>query len=495
MSNADRSDGELVALAVAGQREAFDELIVRHFDAVFAVAWSRLSDDDRAQDLAQEVFLRAWLNIGTVRQATSLRAWLCQLARNLAINWLRDGTRRSNLVRMVPMDDEVANRVADATPSAAERLGSDEAEGNLKAALDRLSPSDRELVLMHFMEQLSQRDIARRLGVHHTTIGRRLEGVMAHLRRLLSDEPASKLASIKPPAAARAGALAVVAAAAAMPASAQAALAVSAQATAPAVVAGGASAMSWGGIKALATWALEAFEALAMGHKVVAGLAVAATLGSGTFVVSEATGTTRLMTATVDWYNTLRTPSGELWPKFDRTVTWKADGTDIIVDIANGEVVRLDTNPDEIIDDWVDLWALPAGGKVRVWSSGSVDAGGEPSEFGPTILPPPPLGSSNSMTTNGMTNVANDGTGARYYLVSVLLEQTPGGMRAHCYATSRPDLLPAATAWERQYDEGRISMSQLRAGLRDLFVEADALPHHPGNRQLALNLFETAVRR
>ncbi|MGI8905173.1 MAG: RNA polymerase sigma factor [Candidatus Sumerlaeaceae bacterium] len=64
-----RSDAELVKRALAGEERAFTVLVLRHFNAVYLTAYARLADRDAAEDLAQEVFLRAHLHLREIEDA------------------------------------------------------------------------------------------------------------------------------------------------------------------------------------------------------------------------------------------------------------------------------------------------------------------------------------------------------------------------------------------------------------------------------------------
>jgi RNA polymerase sigma-70 factor, ECF subfamily len=86
-----KTDLELVSQARHGDTTAFGELIERHQGVVFAVALSHLRQREAAEDLAQDVFLRAWLHLEVLRDGARFGAWVARLARNLALDWVRAG--------------------------------------------------------------------------------------------------------------------------------------------------------------------------------------------------------------------------------------------------------------------------------------------------------------------------------------------------------------------------------------------------------------------
>src|SRR5687767_7011958 len=106
-------DGELVTMAVAGRAEAFEALIHRYFTRVHAIAYAHLRDAEAAEDLAQEVFLRAYLKLRDLHNPAVFAPWITQMTRNEAISWLRSQVRRSRLVKMIPLEKDEIERAAD----------------------------------------------------------------------------------------------------------------------------------------------------------------------------------------------------------------------------------------------------------------------------------------------------------------------------------------------------------------------------------------------
>lgn len=80
-----QTDGQLVAEVLAGQREAYRELVYRHERAVRAVAWSVLADHHAAEDVAQDAFLAGYQELGGLRRPEAFCAWVCRIAHREAV--------------------------------------------------------------------------------------------------------------------------------------------------------------------------------------------------------------------------------------------------------------------------------------------------------------------------------------------------------------------------------------------------------------------------
>src|SRR5579864_9089366 len=83
------SDAELAGWARAGNREAYDELIRRHQRQVFGLACILLGDRFEAEDITQDAFLRAWLNLDLLSDPAKFAPWLRRIVFGVAIDWLR----------------------------------------------------------------------------------------------------------------------------------------------------------------------------------------------------------------------------------------------------------------------------------------------------------------------------------------------------------------------------------------------------------------------
>jgi RNA polymerase sigma-70 factor (ECF subfamily) len=140
-----------------------------------------LGDTTRAQDALQEVFVRALRGADGFRGDANPRTWLCRIADHLCLDLLR--RERRNPVRVMSSLQGMAedgNEELDAT------LRRDDGEALLivRRLMDALDAPTRRLAVLHFMDQLTQDELARELGVSRRTIGKRLKALRARARIL-----------------------------------------------------------------------------------------------------------------------------------------------------------------------------------------------------------------------------------------------------------------------------------------------------------------------
>jgi RNA polymerase sigma factor (sigma-70 family) len=160
-----------------GERAAFDELIHRWHGPIWQYV-RHLSDDDVAQDVAQDIWLRVLRGIGRLRDPAKLRAWLFGIAHR---TWI-DTLRRKYAVVVTDIDEVDQHELPDPTAS-------DDLEQELAAVereLSRLPAIEREALTLFYLRELSLQEIAQALDIPIGTVKSRLHRARRMLRRELS---------------------------------------------------------------------------------------------------------------------------------------------------------------------------------------------------------------------------------------------------------------------------------------------------------------------
>jgi RNA polymerase sigma-70 factor, ECF subfamily len=167
------AEASVVALARAGDRAAFEELVRRHQCPVRDLLRSLCRNAVLADDLAQEAFLQCWAHIGNLRAPDAFGSWL----RKLAINAWRQHLRREAVFGKLA--ELKAGDLTDAS-TAAERL-------DLNYALGALSPNVRLCVVLSYQEGMSHGEIAAATGLPLGTVKSHIVRGTARLREILAE--------------------------------------------------------------------------------------------------------------------------------------------------------------------------------------------------------------------------------------------------------------------------------------------------------------------
>ncbi|MCB2225022.1 MAG: sigma-70 family RNA polymerase sigma factor [Actinobacteria bacterium] len=170
---------ELVARAQQGDRDAYGELVRRHQDTVYTLA-VRLVGPDLGADVAQEALIRAWRALPRFRGDASFSTWLHRITVNTA--W----TQRKRAARHVA--SELEETLVDTGPSPEHAGEMADLRRRLKAAIARLSPGQRAVVVLRDVSGWSHAEIARELGITQTTAKVRLHRARKRLQALLEED-------------------------------------------------------------------------------------------------------------------------------------------------------------------------------------------------------------------------------------------------------------------------------------------------------------------
>lgn len=178
-------DSSLVERCLSGDESAWEDLVRSHTRRVYSVCYRFTGNDQEAQDLTQDVFLRIFRTLKSFRSGEgSFQVWLMRVTRNLLIDYYRRAKHEratDSIEEQLPLLEERAALSARTDGMVAGR----EAGEILQAALEKLSPELRETLILRDLEELEYREIANVLGVPEGTVKSRLNRGRAELARVL----------------------------------------------------------------------------------------------------------------------------------------------------------------------------------------------------------------------------------------------------------------------------------------------------------------------
>lgn len=171
MQAATVNDAQLVTASLAGDRQAFRQIVERYQNLICSIAYNATGSLSHSEDLAQETFLAAWQQLRGLREPNKLRAWLCGIARNLANYSLRRGQRDATRGAQ-PL--ETAPDAASRDPGPSEAVISREEEAILWRSLEQIPELYREPLILFYREQQSIGRVADALELSEDTVKQRL---------------------------------------------------------------------------------------------------------------------------------------------------------------------------------------------------------------------------------------------------------------------------------------------------------------------------------
>jgi RNA polymerase sigma-70 factor (ECF subfamily) len=183
-------DSLWVEQTLAGDQEAFGELVLRYERDVFNLTYRMLGNRGEAEDAAQETFLRAYANLDRYDPARSFKTWLLSIASNHCIDRIRR-RRLTWLSLEEPLPPHPA--LTSDTPGPEEATLDAERSAAVQALLEDLSPDYRVAVVLRYWYDYSYAEIAEMLGTTESAIKSRLFRARQALAQQLEDRPLSAL--------------------------------------------------------------------------------------------------------------------------------------------------------------------------------------------------------------------------------------------------------------------------------------------------------------
>ena len=168
----EEDDPALVLRCREGDRDAFEQLVIRYQKPVFNVALRMLRSRQDALDVAQTTFLKAYEHVGNYDPAFRFYSWLYRIAINECLNALALRKPRG----------ELDANTADEAPGPDRAAEGDQALHAIEDALMLVSPELRTVTVLRHIAQLSYEDIAETLGLPEKTVKSRLHSARARLR-------------------------------------------------------------------------------------------------------------------------------------------------------------------------------------------------------------------------------------------------------------------------------------------------------------------------
>jgi RNA polymerase sigma-70 factor, ECF subfamily len=182
-------DKALVRAAQKGDMGAFEELVARHRDKIFARAYSMMRNEEEAIDLSQEAWVKGWQRLVQFQGEASFGTWMTRIVINLCLDQLRKHKRhRTESIEM--MNEEsggVERQMPTVTVNPTERLERGELRQRINRALDQLSYEHRTVLVLHEFEEMEYKEIAKAMGCSIGTIMSRLFYARRKLAALLAD--------------------------------------------------------------------------------------------------------------------------------------------------------------------------------------------------------------------------------------------------------------------------------------------------------------------
>ena len=182
-------DPELVKLAQKGDTAAFEELVARHRDKIYARAFSMMRNEEEAIDLSQEAWVKGWQRLAQFQGESSFGTWMTRIVINLCLDQLRK-QKRQRTESIEALDEEgggVERQMPVITINPTAGLERNELRARIDKALGQLSYEHRTALVLHEFEDMEYKEIAKAMNCSIGTVMSRLFYARRKMAALLND--------------------------------------------------------------------------------------------------------------------------------------------------------------------------------------------------------------------------------------------------------------------------------------------------------------------
>src|SRR5215204_2694234 len=181
------ADTELVARALSGREDGFEELVRRYQRPIVAYVYRMVGDYDAALDLAQEVFIKVYNSLGRYRPEFKFSTWIYRIAHNAAIDHLRRlGASRTEVIEVEgPEGTTFEKPLASKAPTPEQETERGERCAEIEEVVAQLPPAYRELIVLRHSHDLSYDEIAEVTSLPLGTVKNRIFRAREAMRELL----------------------------------------------------------------------------------------------------------------------------------------------------------------------------------------------------------------------------------------------------------------------------------------------------------------------
>lgn len=165
---AEMKDEEIVAAVQRGEHAAFSHIISRYQGKIYSYIFRLTNHAEEANDITQEVFLKAYRHLHTVDTDRKFSSWIYRIAHNESVNWLKKRTRTKveSLDAQMEMGIQIASNV-----DVANQYAKEEEQKEVRAAINTLPEKYRRVLELRYLQEYSYQEISKALGKPINTVG------------------------------------------------------------------------------------------------------------------------------------------------------------------------------------------------------------------------------------------------------------------------------------------------------------------------------------
>ena len=175
-------DAQLVNRFLSGDEGAFTALVKKHQKSIHALTWRKVGDFHIAEELTQDTFLKAYQKLGTLKNPNQFAGWLYVIADRLCIAWHRKQKPPMESLETTTGEEIEESSYRHYEDEQRKEAATEHRQGHVRSLLEKLPESERTVVTLHYLGEMTTKEISKFLGVSVNTIKSRLQRARNRLK-------------------------------------------------------------------------------------------------------------------------------------------------------------------------------------------------------------------------------------------------------------------------------------------------------------------------
>ena len=168
------NDVQLIYRVLSGDDSAFSTLVEKHQKGVHALIWRKIGDFHHAEEITQDTFIQVYKKLGTLKDPKCFSGWLYVIANRLCLNWLQRRKPPMPSLEDTPMVEVEESSYQHYMSERRETEAAEHRSEVVKKLLEKLPESERTVMTLHYLGEMTAKEISKYLGVSVSAIKGRL---------------------------------------------------------------------------------------------------------------------------------------------------------------------------------------------------------------------------------------------------------------------------------------------------------------------------------
>jgi RNA polymerase sigma factor (sigma-70 family) len=179
-----QKDAQLIEQTLKGNEKAFQQLILKYYKVIYGQVFSIAQNHSDTEELVNDVFVKAYVNLSSLRQPSGFYSWLSQIAQHHCLDWVRRNSAKNRDISLLSLD-EISNKMDNSVDSFVDEMIEQEKLDKVIEAINSLPEKDKVLMRDYYLNEMSHKELQVRHSLSEDAVKQRLARSRQKIRESL----------------------------------------------------------------------------------------------------------------------------------------------------------------------------------------------------------------------------------------------------------------------------------------------------------------------